>query len=444
MSNNWPEKQHIDPNNLVGVKFVDSLVSPHSQAWSIPEESNLEELPVMLTNKQLEATTLLVWKEYMLHDEVLSAISFLENAPYRIRYNLNILEALERTKKSIEWMNNRSTSEATNTPMDPNGLPYTNEVTNALPLPLNGQVEGRFSWITKRLPPPNSYKTSIIDFGCIDGTMSNRWGLEGYKVTGIDLSTNSCNIANFKAAEFGTNSVHINCYFHEAPSKVVQGSYDVATCSDAYEHLKDPVNDLLIHARKCIKGNGKMLLVTPHGSWMRGKYVHWAAPWTWIKQNGSWTSPQPRAHLVAPSVWSVANDFRKAGWWVKTSEVVLQNMPDVEGQGNICVEAYPTPPPVYPDLKISIVTSKPSPKSEKLAEDLAILGHQVTHYSSWKEESVCNFVDRMFYEKHKFLKSCDILIKDDDDSCLHVKVNSRYYFYSDDLPMDPRLIVKFK
>lgn len=360
--------------------------------WRIPDGVPVVGLPLDMSPSQLQSMVLCVWREFMLHDEVLSAISFLENAPYRVRDSAETLHALRITRESISWMDSRTKSDSVNTPMDPNGLPLDKEVTNPLPEPLSGQVFGRFNWITDRIQKNDS----VIDFGCIDGTMTNRWGLLGHRVVGIDLSTNSVRIANERAFQFNTGAVHINCYFKDAPNKVVRNSFDAATCSDVYEHLKDPVNDLLIPARECLVGNGKMMLVTPRGSWMCGNYVPWAHPWVWIdeeKDVGAWLEPKPRGHLVAPSIWSVAEHFRQAGWWVKTSEVVLQINPDVSGQGNICVEAYKTPPPTYPRHTVSIVSQNPEPECSDMANKLALVGYEVRYFSSWAREGIQNFVD---------------------------------------------------
>lgn len=402
----WGKKPEKGPDGSTNGDFPNSGITPHAYAWGIPEEASVDDLPIRTTDDQLQATVLMVWREYMLHDEVLSAISFLEKAPYRVRHRPLVEAALRRTREMIAWMDDRRKQNAGNTPMDPNGHPLGHEVTNALPGPLTGAVEMRFRWICDRLQPGQS----IIDFGCIDGTMTNRWGLKGHPVTGVDLSTNSVMMANQKAYEFQTGSRHINAYFKDAPDKIVQGSFDVATCSDVYEHLVDPVNDLLVHARKCVHGNGRMLLVTPHGSWGRGFFKADWAPWKWHGEYGSWLAVQPRGHLVAPTVWSVSAHFREAGWWVKTSGVFLQELPDVPGQGNVCVEALATPPPTYPGLDVVIYSSGGiTQASVQLAARIAMQGNRVRHFAGWPREEIADFVDRVKAEKIQGVE-CDVLI----------------------------------
>lgn len=405
---NWGEKQKPGPDGSINGDFPVSMVTPHAHAWGIPEDAELDDLPVRTTDGQLQATVMLLWREYVLHDEILSALSLLENAPYRVRHTPLIEATLRRTREMLAWMDDKRKQNSGNTPMDPNGHPLTHEITNALPGPLTGAVEMRFRWICDRLQPGQA----IIDFGCIDGTMTNRWGMKGHPVTGVDLSTNSVNLANSKAFEFKTGARHINAYFKDAPDKVVQHSYDVATCSDVYEHLKDPVNDLLIHARKCVRGDGRMLLVTPHGSWGRGYFKADWAPWKWHVEHGSWLAPQPRGHLVAPTVWSVAAHFREAGWWVKTSSVFFQEMPDVPGQSNVCVEALATAPPVYPGTDVVIVSHELNGHVVALANAIAIAGNRVRHFATWPREEIADFVDRVRIEKARGLE-CDLILSDD-------------------------------
>jgi len=416
----WGNKCILGPDGSVNGDFPHSTVTPHAHAWGIPEAAELDDLPIRTTDGQLQATVLMVWREYMLHDEILSAISFLENAPYRIRHAALIEAALKRSKEMIAWMDSRKKADSVNTPMDPNGQPLNHEITNALPGPLTGAVEMRYRWICDRLQPAQS----VIDFGCIDGTMTNRWGLSGHPVTGVDLSTNSVTLASQKAYEFKTGAVHINSYFKDAPGKVVQASYDVATCSDVYEHLQDPVNDLLIHARKCVKGNGRMLLVTPHGSWGRGYFKADWAPWKWHGEHGSWLAAQPRGHLVAPTVWSVAAHFREAGWWVKSSGIFLQEMADVPGQGNVCVEALATAPPSYPGQDVVVYSRELTAEAVGLANAMAVMGNRVRHYAAWPQEGVVDFVDRVHIGKARGLE-CDLLVSDDDRTPINETAGKR-------------------
>lgn len=363
--------------------------TPHSQAWAVPEEIRLEDLPLRTSDDQLAAMVLSVWREYLLHDEVRHALSFLESAPYRVRRHPQVVAALADTRAGVAWMNSKFGAEAANTPADPNGLPLNHEVGAAFPAPLAAQLGQRFSTITSFLPPAPS---SVVDFGCIDGTMTNRWAAMGYHVTGLDLSINSVRVANRIAAQHGTGAIHVNTYFKDAPSILPANSFDAATCSDVYEHVLDPVRDLLEPARRLVKPTGTMTLVTPHGAWMRGVFVPWAHPWCDVPKGVRWNGPFPRGHVVAPDVWSVTADFRAAGWWVERCYVLVHDVVDVPGQGSIVVHARPSLPTTASAGR-DVSVFGPSEAVHPACALLASYGHRVTHYGDGPEQ-VVDFYDR--------------------------------------------------
>jgi len=390
--------------------FPVAVETPHHQAWGIPSTFDLESLPLRMTDMQLQSMVIAVWHEFMINDEILSAVSFLENAPYRVRHTAATEKALSITRFTMEWMNSKIHADSVNTPMDPNGIPLAKEVSTPMPFPLTGAVFGRYDWILSRLPQK---RCPIVDFGCIDGTMTNRWGLEGYQVTGVDMSQSSVAIANAKAAEFGTGARHICSFFRDSPNALPNSSFDAFTCADTYEHIIDPVSDLLIPARKLLRGDGKALLVTPHGAWFRGQFVSWVHPWVWYGEGHTWLARKPRAHLIAPTVWTVASDFRKAGFWVKDSMVVLQGQyHDVPGQGNVCVEAFANPPTIWPGYNFAFYDTSVQSSMMPLAQALAALGHRVSFYkpcSTPYSEGVFDFVDVLDSSKASGIK-CDVLV----------------------------------
>jgi 2-polyprenyl-3-methyl-5-hydroxy-6-metoxy-1,4-benzoquinol methylase len=407
----WKPLSGSRPGVPIDSDFPVAMETPHHQAWGIPSSFPLEQLPLRMTDAQLQSIVLSIWHEFMLHDEVLSAISFLENAPYRVRHTAETEKALLMTRSTMEWMKNKIHIDSVNTPSDPNGVPFSKEVANPLPEPLTGAVSGRYNWILSKLPSPGC---SIVDFGCIDGTMTNRWALAGYKVTGVDMSWSSVSIANAKSTEFNTGARHVCSFFRDAVDTLPNNSFDAFTCADTYEHVTDPVNDLLVPARKLLKGDGRALLVTPHGAWFRGQFVPWGHPWIWYNEGHTWLARKPRAHLVAPTVWTVADHFRKAGFWVKESSVVLQghDNQDVPGQGNVCVEAIASTPPVWPGYSFSFLDSSHQSSMMPLASTLASMGHSVRFYkpcSSPYSEGVFGFVDVMDISKSSSIK-CDVLV----------------------------------
>lgn len=328
------------PSKYSAEDFPSAIVTPHSQAWGIPESFVYDDLPLNMSEKQLETVVGLVWKEFMLHDELISAKNFLENCPYRVRHSDFVERLLCSTNKMMAWTTDEDEYDKGNSSLDHQGNIATQEMI-PLPNPLPAQALMRYVWIRDRIPSKTS---KILDMGCIDGEMTNRWGMEGYDITGVDICSNSVNIANAKAEEFKTGARHHRSFFKDIPELFGKESFDVITTEDTYEHVTDRVNDMLIPARAVVKETGKLLLVTPHGCWYRGKFVENMHPWLWRHEGKSWLNEQPRGHLIAPTIWSVVDELRKSGWWVNSCNVFEQWVKDVEEQGNVCAEAYANPP----------------------------------------------------------------------------------------------------
>lgn len=330
-------------------KFPKVRTSDSEFDWTIPTVYSEDGFPLELTENQLQAVVIMIWKQYMLHDEVLSAISFLENAPYNVRHSVATQKALRQTKACLSWMNNDDDFQKTNAPANPEV-----EAGNPLPNKLVMSEGHRFDFVADRLKP----NSTLVDFGSMDGCFTNRYGMLGHKPLGLDVCESSVTLARKKAIEFSTGAEYIQTYFHEAVDKVPNNHFEYATSTDTYEHLKDPVNEMFLPAKKMLRADGKFLLATPHGAWMRGKYLEWAHPWLFAKEGKSWLSPFPRAHLIAPTVWTLAAQFREAGFWVKdcypdlcdhTYDLLSQ---EVIGQGNLFAEAHLQHPPQNSKLDI--------------------------------------------------------------------------------------------
>lgn len=338
------------PRGVESDDFPVAQITPHSQAWGIPDcPVVIDDLPLRMTDRQLQSLVCAVWKEYILHDEILSAIKFLESTPYRVRHTDVTERALKLTKDMIKWTTSEDTYDVGNSTLNGCDVDSGIRTSEMIPLqyPLRGAAEMRMTWITDRMKSGSS----LLDFGCIDGEMTNRWAQKGFDVTGLDVCSNSVKIANDSAEKNGTGARHIRTFFKDAHVHLAGKKFDYVTCADTYEHITDDaVESLLKPMRDHVKDDGRLLLVTPHGAWFRGEYVKESHPWLWAETRGDhWLAPNDRGHVIAPTVWSVVDEVRKAGWWVKNCVVVPQWYQDVPGQGNVCVEALTDVASPWPD-----------------------------------------------------------------------------------------------
>lgn len=334
----WPPYHRPATWPKVGVQdFRHARVSPHAQAWAVPEQVVLDDLPIDTTAGQVLALTIQLWKEYLLHDEVLAAERLLADAPYRIKHNASVQRALAMTRQTFAWMQDHDAEQRINAPADP-------MVETGVPLPgeLSGQLLGRMQIAQARIRPGER----VLDFGCSDGSIANRLALAGVDITGVDLCATSIALAQKKAEEFKTGARFICSKFSGVWGAMCEVGAQVVITTDTYEHLIDPVRDMLLPARDLLnEDTGRLVLCTPYGAWMRGQFVSWAHPWRWADERGlSWNAPVERAHLVAPTPWTVADNLRKAGFYVFDSYVELCEVKDVPDQGNVVAEAHCSAP----------------------------------------------------------------------------------------------------
>ncbi len=429
------EKQNIETpvSEQTVTKYIKTRSSSDPNTWEIPSASDLTGYPLDLSDDQLQASVLMLWKQYMINDEVMNAINFLENAPYNVRNTLLTKRAIKITENTIAWIDQNEEAQKINAPQNTDI-----ECGTALPheLPIGSQDTNRFNMMRDNLKP----NSKIVDFGCLDGCFTNRFGMLGHDVTGLDLCVSSVALANKKAEEFNTNAKHIATYFKDALNLVENHSFEYATSSDTYEHIKDPVADMLVPAKKLLKEDGVFLLCTPHGSWMRGNYIEWAYPWLYERQGLNWLNT-PWVHLRAPTVWEVAADFNKAGFYVNNSYVMLcLGKSDVEGQGNVFAEAFVTGPQCDNPLNIVLYNNDFSkewtPKQNNGIEEsslietskqLAKMGHNVSVYNNCGKwgEGIYDGVKYYQFDKCENL-NCNMFISYCDFDIVKTNIKSNF------------------
>lgn len=410
MQNQWPKRKKYDPRFPSLEQCPKPIVSPNHDSWAIPEEWDIRDLFLDTSDNQLIAMTLSIWKEYMRQDEIKSAVSFLKNAPCRIRHSDPIETALNETLQTVRWNKGHKETVEITTPRDSNGNILLVEAANPMPQPLEGSVGCRYALLRDRILKPNS---TVIDMGCMDGMMTNRLGLLGHKMYGYDLNENSLAIASKKAKEFNTGAQYYQGYFNEIVEKIPGVKFDTVICSDVYEHLFD-ANDLISNAKKIIKPDGNLVIVAPAMAWMRGVIIDWAHPWVYGVKNGTgWLDPSsPREHCIAPTVWSLVDEVESDGWWVQECRVFMHPS-EIQGQGSVVLDARMQPPTKLNGKKVIIHTDEvvaPNSQIGMRARSYIEQGYTVEIYldNLHRDLEMIENGYRVRDSSHLHDKSCDI------------------------------------
>lgn len=101
---------------------------------------------------------------------------------------------------------------------------------------------------------------AILDIGCGNGNISIALGLQGYRVTGIDISEKTIlkarSLNRLPNVEFMVSSA-------EELGKT-QEKFDAIICSEVLEHLKDP-EVILSHVGRLLHSHGLLIVTVPNG-----------------------------------------------------------------------------------------------------------------------------------------------------------------------------------
>ncbi len=114
----------------------------------------------------------------------------------------------------------------------------------------------------------------ILDIGCGGGFLSNALARQGYKVTGVDLSKESLEVA--KKYDITKSVKYIAADAFQLP--FADESFDVVTAMDFLEHIEDPARAIKEFSR-VIRPSGFFLFHTFNRNWLAGliviKMVEW-------------------------------------------------------------------------------------------------------------------------------------------------------------------------
>lgn len=89
-------------SDVVPNKSIPNAIEVNTEEeWHIPNVWSFDGLPLKMTDLQLQAAVIMMWKQFMLHSDFSSAVSFLEHAPNNIKNSESVITALKLTKSYL-------------------------------------------------------------------------------------------------------------------------------------------------------------------------------------------------------------------------------------------------------------------------------------------------------------------------------------------------------
>lgn len=152
----------------------------------------------------------------------------------------------------------------------------------------DARPKAQHGWLTpsvrSRLPSPATHPR-LLDMGCGNGVMADRYREWGFDVVGTEVSTEG--LAQARAAFPGVRFVEASCYDdHRA-----LGMFDVVVSTEVIEHLLTP-SRLLERAFEALRPGGVLIVTTPYHGYVKNLAISLTNRW-----DGHWDVARDGWHI---------------------------------------------------------------------------------------------------------------------------------------------------
>ena len=104
-------------------------------------------------------------------------------------------------------------------------------------------------------------KGKVLDIGCYKGKLDIKAILNGFDVTGIDISPNFLKEATQNAIDSG---IEFKCFLESVEDLPNDIKYDTIIMMEVIEHISDPLQAIK-NALEILNEGGQLLITTPNG-----------------------------------------------------------------------------------------------------------------------------------------------------------------------------------
>ena len=138
---------------------------------------------------------------------------------------------------------------------------------------LRAESKTRNQWVYEKIDSIDS-SFEVLDVGCGGGFLSNFLSEKGLKVTGLDLSKESLEVAHIFDRLKNVNYVYGDAYALPFENQ----SYDIVTCMDFLEHVSRP-DVVLKEISRVLKPGGMFFFHTFNRNWLAWLIVIKGVEW---------------------------------------------------------------------------------------------------------------------------------------------------------------------
>jgi 2-polyprenyl-6-hydroxyphenyl methylase / 3-demethylubiquinone-9 3-methyltransferase len=135
----------------------------------------------------------------------------------------------------------------------------------------------RNPWIQERVHALRGPLCDVLDIGCGAGFLTNALAADGHKVTGIDVSAKSLEVARKRDSTKAVRYLQLDAFAMPFPEQ----SFDVVCAMDFLEHVEMP-GQIVREAARLLRPNGLFFFHTFNRNWLSYliviKGVEWCVP----------------------------------------------------------------------------------------------------------------------------------------------------------------------
>jgi 2-polyprenyl-6-hydroxyphenyl methylase/3-demethylubiquinone-9 3-methyltransferase len=135
----------------------------------------------------------------------------------------------------------------------------------------------RNPWIQERIHSLRGSHCDILDIGCGAGFLTNTLAMQGHKVTGIDLSAKSLDVAKKRDSTKAVRYLQLDAFAMPFP----EASFDVICAMDFLEHVEMP-GQIIREVMRLLRPDGLFFFHTFNRNWLSYlvviKGVEWCVP----------------------------------------------------------------------------------------------------------------------------------------------------------------------